>query len=131
MISTVLDKVLAVMLAIALLCGAGALWYADHERGLIQPLQDKYDNAAIAAKQAAADRDAAIENLRLANLQIEASNKAVEAAAASEASAVAAASDAHAALAAIAKTNPKTAGTLDMPLPPNVWGAIYNPTGEK
>lgn len=130
MISTVLDKVLAVMFALALLAGAGALWYADHEHQQLKPLQDKYDNAAIAAKQAAADRDTAIENLRLAQLQAEASNNAADAAAASEAAAVQDASDAHAALAAVAKANPAAASTLNMPLPAGVWGAIYS-TGKQ
>ena len=129
MLSTILDKVLAGLLALSLVCGLGALWYADHERQKIAPLQNQVHEATIAAAQAAADRDAAQLAAKAAQTQLKAAQDALSSAAHSAAAASASASDAQAKLAVAAKV-PDVAKVLDTPLPAAVWDAIYNQPGE-
>ena len=128
MFSSILDKVLATLLAIALLGGAGSLWYADHEHQKIAPLQLEVNNANTAAKQAQADRDAAILAANNAQVQAKAAQDAEAAAVQSAASAAQAASNAKSKLAIAGKT-PAIAKVLDTPLPPEIWNAINNEPG--
>lgn len=124
-----LDKLLAVALGVAILGGAGALWYADHEHQQIAPLALKVQNAQTAAKQAAADRDVAVAAAKDAQMQLAAAELASSEA---HATAAKAASDAAAARGklAIAGKSPEVAKTLDTQLPRQVWDAIYKPTGD-
>jgi hypothetical protein len=128
MFSSILDKVLTACLAVALLIGAGSLWYADHEHQKIAPLQLAVSNANTAAKQAAADRDAAILAANNAQVQAKAAQDAQQVAENSAAVAASAAKDAKSKLALAGKT-PAIAKVLDTPLPPEVWNAINNEPG--
>lgn len=129
MFSSILDKVLAALLAVALLGGAGSLWYADHEHQKIAPLQLAVATANTAAKQAAIDRDAAILAASNAQVQAKAAQDAQHAAENSAAVAAKDAKDAKSKL-AIAGETPAIAKVLDTPLPPEVWNAINNEPGK-
>lgn len=129
MLTTIIDKVLAGLLALALVIGSAALWYADHEHQRIKPLQMQVQQADVAAKQAAADRDAALKAAHDAQVQMQAAQTALASATASAASAAAAASDAHGKL-AIAGRSADVAKTLDTQLPRQVWDAIYTEPGK-
>lgn len=126
MFTSIIDKVLAALLGIALFAGAGAIWYADHEHARIAPLQQQVAAAAVVASQAIADREEAQQAASAAQAQLAAAQRAVAVQAASAASA---ASDAHAArsaLAALSAKQPTIKQTLDAPLPKEVWDAVYN-----
>jgi hypothetical protein len=125
----IIDKVLATLLALAILAATGALWYADHEHGQIKPLQDKVSAAALAASQAVADRNAALDAARDAQRQASAAQAAMVAAQASATQAASEAKAAHDKLSSVAKA-PDVAKTLDTPLPKAVWDAIYKPAGD-
>jgi len=128
MFSSILEDVLAGLLAVAVLGAAGSLWYADHEHAKLAPLQLKMQSAQNAANQAAADRDTALKAAADAQSQLVIAETALGTA---QATATAAASDAtaaHAKLAQVAKL-PGVVQTLDVQLPKEVWDAIYNATG--
>lgn len=126
MFTSIVDKILLALLAGALLAGAGAIWYADHEHAQIAPLQQKVADAAVAASQAVADREAAQQAASDAQAQLAAAQKAIAAQAASAASAASAAATARSALAALAAKQPTIKQTLDIPLSKDVWDAMYN-----
>ena len=120
-----LDKILGVLLALAIVCGAGSLWYADREHAQIKPLQEQIAAAQIAQRQAAADRDSAIQAARIAQVQLTAAEDAASAARISAANAASAASAARAQLTHLAKT-PTSQKLLDTTVPAEVWQTIYN-----
>lgn len=121
----ILEKLLTVALGVAIVVAGGSLWFADHEHGKLAPMQQKIADAAQAASQAGADRDAALSAAADARKQLAAAQAAfVEAASAAQAASAAAAS-AHAKLDAAMK-DPDTAKLLTTPVPGPVWDAIYN-----
>jgi hypothetical protein len=126
---SIIDKVLAVLLAVAIAVGLGSLWYADHEHGKLAPLQSQLASVAVAASQAAADRDAALQAAADAQKQASAAQAALDLQASAAQAAAIAASEARGKLAKAAQT-PEVAKTLDTPLPKQVWDAIYKPTGD-
>lgn len=127
---SILDKILGVLLAVAVAVGLGALWYADHEHSRARVQQQQLASVAIAASQAAADRDAAIQAASDAQAQLRAAEKAVATAQASAAAAASAAIVARDKLNDIAHSNPDIAKTLNTQLPKALWDAIYNQTGK-
>ena len=128
---SILDEILGALLAIAVIVGASALWYADHEHSNAVLQRQQLASIAVAASQAAADRDAAIRAASDAEAQLKAAEKAVAAAQASEAAAQAAASEARGKINTIARANPDIAKTLNTQLPKEVWQAIYNQSSGK
>jgi hypothetical protein len=127
---SIIEKVLAAALAVFIAVALGALWYADHEHGKLAPMQSRLADVAVAASQAAADRDAALQAAKDAQKQASAAQAALESAQASEAAAAEAASAARGKLAKAYQSSPDVAKTLDTPLPKAVWDAIYKPTGD-
>lgn len=120
----VIDEILGGLLAVAILCASGALWYADHEHARILPLQQKIVAAQNATLQAQADREAA-QNAALAmELQLRAAEAATHAAQIAAADAASAAAAAHAKLATVAHT-PGAQKALETPVPSEVWQTIY------
>ncbi len=127
---SIIEKVLAVALAVFITVALGALWVADHEHGKLAPLQSRLADVAVAASQAAADRDAALKAAADAQKQASAAQEAFAAQQAAAASAAAAASEARGKLAKAYQSSPDVAKTLDTQLPKPVWDAIYRPTGD-
>lgn len=124
-----LEKILTVALGVSLLFGGGAVWYADHARQQLEPMRLKIADAAQAASQASADRDAAIQAAAVAQAQLKAAQDAFAQAASAAAAASATAASAHAKLQAAANS-PDVSKLLTTPVPNAVWDAIYNPTGK-
>jgi len=125
MFSSILEKVLAVMLTLVIVAAMGTLWYADHEHEQIAPLKLSLASAALSAKQAGIDRDQAIKAASDAVAQLKIANDAKAQAVQSAEVAATAASSAHANLVKAAQSK-AVAATLDAPLEPQVWGAIFN-----
>lgn len=126
---TLLDKLLSVALGVTIIAACGSLWYADHEHGKIEPLTQKLRDANTAAKQADADRDAALKAAADAQAQLKAASDAVAQANHNAAVAADAASAAHGKLALVSKS-PDAAKVLDTSVPAQVWEAINNTTGK-
>lgn len=122
---SILEKILAILLAVALAGGAGSLWYADHERAAAKAAHDKVAVIQHDADQAKADRQTALDAAAAAQKQLQASEDALNAAQASAAAAIKQADAARDKLSKAAKA-PETAKVLDTEVPSSVWGAIYN-----
>lgn len=120
----ILDKILGVLLALAIVCGGASLWYADHEHSRIKPLQDQISAARLQAQQAAAARQAALDSAAAAQRQLMAAEAATSAAQAAAAEAASTAAAAHARVRSATKT-PSTARVLNTAVPGAVWQAIY------
>lgn len=125
MVVSVIEKVLSLLLAVAILACAGSLWYADHQRGLMQPLKDQVANAAIAVQQANAARDAAQKAAQDAEMQAKGAEFAQAYAAAQVASAVAANKQAHLNIDKLGSNEPTIANVLNTTVPDELLNAIY------
>lgn len=125
MITTIAEKVLAVVLGVCIVGGAGILWYADHERARADMATLAATRASEKAAQAVADRDVAARAASDAAAALVSADKATRAAQAAASSAQAAAATARGKLAEVAKA-PDTAKVLNTEVPTAVWDAIYN-----
>lgn len=117
---SILEKVLAALLALALGCGFGALWYADHERARAALATQNAESATKELRQAEANVNSAIAAASDARAQL---RSASDAAAAAQRTAAVAIADANAARSKLAKV--ANAPVLEASVPGAVWDAIF------